>query len=512
MFQAQQLWSYRYGSFAERFRYQYVISRSTESIEGFVERKIGDLNLYCGKDLPLRELHDATGAKVGYVLGIAVGTGAQQSKETLKLPFKKTAKTFWTRFESFLDDAAGRYAFVLHALGQSRLYTDPVGMIGAVYNVEDGYVASSTMLAIKRALRPHPKYDFDAIRDLAGKITLFHTADQDVRRLNPNYYLDLGTLESKRFWPRNVSFTPEPEDPSAVYKEIIETARGNIGAIANDYPCSLPVSGGMDSRLLLAFAGEHRGKIKQFYTHINNYATRRDAAIAQELCRVCEVDHEVHDKRHFGIARREARLNLRAYELTFGAPASPPQEYQNGVIYGVPDGNVIMRGHQTDLLRAVYVFRPQSEWRDPDWQIERLLVVPRAHFNAEIADRFREDFVAWQSTLPASAMEKAADFMFLEVYSSASIGSSFPALWRNFYLSPYNSRRLIALSLQFSEKRRRASEPVYELIEMMDEDLSKVPFDFEAPPSLDDKDAWTKGASSTVRRRDRTVDSLLSYA
>jgi len=268
----------------------------------------------------------------------------------------------------------------------------------------------------------------------------------------------------------------------------------------------------MDSRLILAFAGEHRSKIKQFYTHINNYATRRDAAIAAELCRVCNVEHEIHDKRDFGIARREVRLNRHAYELTFGAPASPPKEYQNGVIRGVPEGNVILRGHQTDLLRAVYVFRPETEWRDPDWQIERLFIVPRSDFSSTIADRFREDFVAWQSTLPNAAMEKAADFMFLEVFSNASIGSSFPALWRNFYMSPYNSRRLIALSLQFSEKRRRASEPVFELIEMMNKDLSKVPFDFEAPASLADKQEWGTNAQSTQKRRNKTVEKLLKYA
>ena len=512
MFQAQELWSYRYGQFFERFRYQYVISRSTEAIEGFEESTIGDLKLYTGRDLPLRELRDAAGSKIGYVLGIVVGMDALETPETLKLPFRKTTKSFWTRFETSLNDAAGRYAFVVDASGGPRLYTDPVGMIGAVFNPEDRYVASSTMLAIKRPLRPHPKYDFDVIRDLGGRLTLFHTADKDVHRLNPNHYLDLTTLESTRFWPRDVSFTPEAEDPTKVYREIIETARANIGAIAEAYPCSLPVSGGMDSRLILAFAGEHRSKIKQFYTHINNYATRRDAAIAAELCRVCNVEHEIHDKRDFGIARREVRLNRHAYELTFGAPASPPKEYQNGVIHGVPEGNVILRGHQTDLLRAVYVFRPESEWRDPDWQIERLFIVPRSDFSSTIADRFREDFVAWQSTLPDAAMEKAADFMFLEVFSNASIGSSFPALWRNFYMSPYNSRRLIALSLQFSEKRRRASEPVFELIEMMNKDLSKVPFDFEAPASLADKQEWGTNAQSTQKRRNKTVEKLLKYA
>ncbi|MCI5109106.1 MAG: asparagine synthase-related protein [Marivita sp.] len=512
MFQAQQQWNYRYGPFQNRFRYQYVISRADEALDGFTARRLGRLNLYCGQDLPLRDLRDAAGKTVGYVLGIAVGTKAEHGTDALKLPFKSSSTRFWNQFESLLDDAAGRYAFVVQARGQSRLYTDPVGMIGAVYNPEDGYVASSTLLALKRTLRPHPKYDFDVIRNRAGKLTLFHTADEGVHRLNPNMYLDLDTLEPTRFWPRDVRFTPEPSDPTAVYDEIIRTARANIGAIVQDYPCSLPVSGGMDSRLILGFAGDHLGKIGQVYTHINNYATRRDAAIAAELCRVCDVEHEVHDRRDFGIARRDVRLNQHAFELTYGAPAAAPKEYQNGVFQGVTEGNVILRGHQTDLLRAVYVFRPKNEWRDPDWQIERLLVVPRADFTKEVADRFRDDFLAWQATLPEAAMEKAADFMFLEVYSNSSIGTLFPAIWRNFYISPYNSRRLITLSLLFSETSRRASQPVFELIEMMNSDLSQVPFDFEAPASLENIEDWRKGASSTRNRRDQTVERLLRYA
>lgn len=512
MFQAQVLWKYRYGSFADRFRYQYVISHSAESLDGFHEHRLGGLYIYSGRDLPVREVHDSSGSNIGYVLGIAVGMKGNETTEPVKLPFKKSIKDFWGRFASWLNDAAGRYAFVMDATGGPRLYTDPVGMIGAVYNPEDGFVASSTYLAIKRPLRPNPKYDFDVIRNLGGKLSLFHTADEGVHRLNPSYYLDLTTFKSTRFWPGDLSFTPEPEDPTEVYREIIDTTRANIGAIAAAFPCSLPVSGGMDSRLLMAFAGDHLGKINQFYTHINNYATRRDAAIAAELCRVCNVEHEVHDRRKFGMARRDLRLTLRAYELTFGAPASPPREYQNGVINGVPEGNVVLRAHQTDLLRAVYVFRPETEWRDPEWQIERLLIVPRAHFNQDVVDRFRDDFVAWQDTLPAAAMAKAADFMFLEVYYNATVGAVFPALWRNFYMSPYNSRRLIALSLQFSERRRRASEPVFELIEMMNQDLSMVPFDFEAPASLADKGEWSKGASSTRKRRDRTVEKLLSYS
>ena len=52
-------------------------------------------------------------------------------------------------------------------------------------------------------------------------------------------------------------------------------------------------------------------------------------------------------------------------------------------------------------------------------------------------------------------------------------------------MSPFNSRKLIALSLSFAEKHRVTSEPVFDIIERFAPQLSDVPFDFETPPSLD---------------------------
>jgi len=512
MFEAQRQWRYRLGQFEDRFRYQYVISRTTEELEGFARHDLDGFHVYCGPALPTKVIFDKLGRRVGLLLGIAAGIGAEQTPAEITLPFSTRVKGAWDKFEAMLTHAAGRYAFILQVKDETRLYTDPVGMIGAVYSREDGYVASSPLLAIKRQVRPNPKFDLETVQERGGRFSLFHTIDEAVRRLNPNHYLDLARLEEHRFWPRDEVFSPEPDCPAEIYSEIIATSRAHIGEITRDHPCSLPISGGMDSRLMLGFCGEHLHRIDQVYTHINNYATRRDAAIGAELCRILGVEHDIHDKRHFNLSRKEARCALQAYHLTYGAPVSPPKEYLNGVINGVPEGNVILRGHQTDLLRAVYVFKPEEFWRDPDWQIERLLIVPRNEFDSTVAERYRDDFMAWQATLPENAMAKAADFMFLEVYYNSTIGASFPAMWRNFYLSPFNSRRLITLSLQFGETRRRASEPVFELIELMNEDLSKVPFDFEAPASMDDAESWSCGAPETEARRQRTRDALASVS
>ncbi|MEM6696439.1 MAG: hypothetical protein AAF626_17395 [Pseudomonadota bacterium] len=82
--------------------------------------------------------------------------------------------------------------------------------------------------------------------------------------------------------------------------------------------------------------------------------------------------------------------------------------------------------------------------------------MPPAAFSDAVRDRFLPDFAAWRATLPKAAEACPVDFMLLEVFSSATVGTMFPALWRNFYISPYNSRALIALSLRFDTPFRRA--------------------------------------------------------
>lgn len=507
MFEAQRQWSYRLGSFPEHFRYQYVLSEANEDIEGFAQKQAGGWHIHTGPKLPVTNITDRNGVDLGFLLGIAVDPKGLVTE----LPLNANDPKFWTRFESYLVEVAGRYAFVVNIKKKTRLYTDPVGMIGAVYNKSDRFVASSPLLAIKRPIDQNPLYDPAVIAEQGGRYSLFHTADRSVRRLNPNHCLDLGTFSETRFWPKETRFDEPPEAPLSTYDSIIQTARHNIEAVSSAYPCALPVSGGQDSRLLLGFAQPHLPKIEQVYTHINNYATRRDAAIGRQLCDAVGVAHHVHDRRDYDMTRKEVRLMTRAYQIAYGAPSAPPKEYLNGVIKGVPEDHVILRGHQTDLLRAVFVFKSKRHWSNPDWQIERLLIVPRKEFSPEIADRFRAEFKLWQDALPEAARAKAVDFMFLEVYYNATIGASFPALWRNFYISPFNSRRLISLALQFDEKTRRASTPVFEMIELMNPALAKVPFDFEHVAALDLLGQAENDEAVTAKRRAKTLSSLSKY-
>ena len=473
-----QLGQYR-RRFRIAFRYQYNISETQEDIYSFTHQHCGDWHVHSGDALPACRLRDEKGRHIGVVLGIAVGPLGLLSKASPFIPLDSTHPQFWKKFEDYIIDVAGRYAFVLTRGTQTRVYVDPVGMIGAVYNEDDRYIAASPLLAIKRPVEQNPKFDPSIVEEHGGKYSLFHTVDAHVKRLMPNHYLDLSDFKEYRFWPNTENFVEPKQTRLAIYAEIAARTLFNVSAISAAFKCALPISGGQDSRLLLAMAKSNLHNIEQIYTHINNYATRIDSAIGQTLCSTIGINHESHDRRKYSMQRWETVLTKQLFNATVGYPSPAPKEYLNGVIKGVEDGSVILRGHQTDLLRAVYVFAPEDRWHEVNWQLERLLIVPRQMFDQNIVDTFKDDFLNWQSTLPKNAKKKAADFMFLEIYYNSTVGAMFPALWRNFYVSPYNSRRLISLSLSFPEDVRRKSEPVFDIIQHFAPDIARVPFDYE---------------------------------
>lgn len=511
-FEAQRQLEQYLRRFRIAFQYQYNISAQEEDIHSFSHHACGKWHVHCGAQLPTHRLKDIQGRDIGLVLGIAVGPLGLLDEKSPFLPLDSTHPQFWKKFEDYIVDVAGRFAFVITRGAATRMYVDPVGMIGAVYNKQDRFVAASPLLALKRPVEQNPKFDPKSIKEDGGKYSLFHTVDRHVTRQMPNHYLDLSTFKEHRFWPKSGNFAEPERSRLSIYSEIEAIAKSNIGAIAAAHTTSMPVSGGQDSRLILSFAKPHLQHIDQVYTHINNYATRIDGAVGKALCEKVDAPHESHDKKHFEMRKWETVQTEQMYDVAVGFPSNAPKEYLNGVIKGVTEGSVILRGHQTDILRAVYVFAPETQWRDVDWQIERLLIVPRTKFTPDVVDAFEDDFKTWQATLPENAMKKAADFMFLEVYYNSTVGATFPALWRNFYMSPFNSRRLIGLALSIPEKSRRKSEPVFDIIQRSAPELATVPFDFEIGSQIDLLSDEDHVHSVTLKRRRRTFRRLKDLA
>ncbi|WP_085307303.1 hypothetical protein [Planktotalea arctica] len=471
------------------FAYQYLVTPGkSEQIDGMSVLPFGKFSIHVGAKLHSALLTDCKGRFFGYVLGIAVDRSGLIKGEHQLDELDLDDPQLFARFAEYLDDVAGRYVVLCGAGTEQRVYTDPVAMIGCVYDPTSQRVASSLNLTLNHDIVLNSKSDHEAVEKRGGKYILFNTRDEYCRRMNGSFYLDLETMMETRFWPRTDRFEVPLSKYGKVYDEIINTARHVIGAITDRFKTAMPLSGGRDSRLLAAMAGEHIHKVNQPFTHITNFATRYDATVASLIGKHLDIPHEVHSWRQPSPPERskfQYRQDLRGFQTAVGAPVRMPDEMERNVHQLLHEDQVVLRGHLTDLLRAVYVFTSKrSRWKEFDWQVQRLFPVALSDFNQDIYKTFLPDFTAWHSSLPPAAQELPLDFMFIEAYYNATVGFTFNGLHKHFYMSPFNSRRLIELSLAINVDYRRTGKPVDDIIYRIDPGLCAIPYYKEAGADL----------------------------
>ncbi|MCK8465170.1 hypothetical protein MUY35_15025 [Aliiroseovarius sp. S1339] len=466
--------------------------------------KIGNWFLYIGKALTRARLLSTDGVPFGYLFGIAVDDqGALVEGDYTGAP-SPDAKG-WDRFEDWVEGLTGRWGVVLIQKQGTRLYTDASGMIGAVYDAKTSTVSASLALCLTRDVVDHPDYDHSAIEERGAKYSLFDTRDAHVRRMNPSCYLDLETFHETRFWPRPDSIQLEDGSLGETYDWLGQRTERVFYAIAKRHKCWLPLSGGQDSRLLLAMAGQARLGVEMSYTHISNYANRIDATIAKRLAQIAGIKHEVHDKRDHRTKQKRARVDAENYYTALGFKMPPSAEMKNGLHLKIPRNAVVLRGHQTDIIRAVFSSRIGERARNNTrWQVLRLLIVPQQEFNDDIWARFRPRYEAWLNSIPDHARKNSTDLMFLEMYYSSTVGCMFPAFYRNFWMSPFNGRAEIGRVMAIDENYRHEGNAVHDIVDRFAPNLNEVPFDYELGAAIENIDNPEALKELTRPRREAT--------
>ena len=505
---AEQLCADNNVSFAQTFRYQYVISPEKLSLPSFNEVKCGEHWVGIGEALRHAPLRDINGVVFGICLGIAVDHDGDTAEEALSQRIDSQSSNALAVLETYLETLAGRYALITHLQGKTYFHCDPVGMIGAVYAPETGRVAASTFLCIDRQPEWHPLYDRAESEAGEGAYGLNHTADAGVFRLNANHRTDLTTLQTTRFWPpKDARFSADQDKYGAIYDEMIAATDKIMARMTTLGPTALPLSGGNDSRILMGLAStETLGRIDQVFSHINTYAHRRDAHVAAMLCATKHAPFEVHDRKKQSAPRFVRRLAGRRYRIGSGSMATVPKEIENGLFLSVRQNAIVMRGHQTNIMRGQYlVTADPEEWRKPRWHIRIMRLVGNGKFNGSVAAKFEPDFLRYYNDLTENAQARSADFIFFETLVPAALGTLFPGQDHAFYLSPFNSRRLVQLSMQPDTKYRMKNAPTNDILLRADPTLALVPFAYELPADLqENEDAF-------LTRQRRIADAADRY-
>ncbi|MBB3994223.1 hypothetical protein GGR95_001864 [Sulfitobacter undariae] len=490
-------------SFDVAFRWQYLLTQRDITQTALLRHTFAGWNAYVGDGVHITRLRDVNDKQIGLFIGIGVAQEGLIEGDHQINALDVSLPTFFIDFEDWLFYVAGRYNVLVARDEDTRFYSDAVGTNGTVFATAERQVASSLALCINRDIIDHPLYDHTHVENGSGNYSLFHTRDKDVRRANPNAYLSLSDFKETRFWPRDKPFaTPRPR--AEIYSEIITRTASVIDAINAVHKTALPLSGGQDSRLLAAIASDHLGDIEQKFTNIHCYSGRIDATVAGKVAQVLDIQHEIYDRRDYRSNPRTIARAQAEYDTALGYTSPIKNEVKQNIHRGVTDRAVVLRGHQTDLLRAVFVDRPGAKGRaNLRWQIKRMSIVPHKEFNREVYTRFVPEYEAWIATLPRSVRDHQVDLMFVEIYNSSTIGASFPAISRNFFMSPFNSRHMITLSLSIEEQYRHDSLAVNDILMMLNPALHDLPFDYEfSGRSLDRIDDDAEMAEATQTRRD----------
>jgi len=115
---------------------------------------------------------------------------------------------------------------------------------------------------------------------------------KDVNKILPNHSLDLQHFTESRYWPWD-SFK-ENNFNSTVHK-IADELKGVLCALSEVAPLSIAVTGGYDSRVMLAASKNIKHKCYYFIDKLSFMTdTHSDTVIGSELCKRMDVEFHIH--------------------------------------------------------------------------------------------------------------------------------------------------------------------------------------------------------------------------
>ena len=445
--------------FPSLFRRQFCLSEDpTIRPDGWSAHSLGRRTLYHCPDLCVVPVLDRAGRPLGQFLGIGVTRSGRAVTGALRLDCDSGAADFGDRAEAEVAGIAGRYAVIFSVPGFERMYFDPVLDLSVVFDRESRTVASSLLLALNRPLREDRYFNHRLVLRKDWNYGLQHTRDAVVRRALPNHYLDLDSFVLRRHWPKGDEDLCV-EDTSQLEEGIEETVT-RLGvifdALVRAHDCAVPVSGGNDSRNLLACGRGSLDRVSAFYSHRFNRMSAFDCLAGEMLMSELAQPHQVvnvHDPQHKALLSRGARRRA-GWDFAFrtGYQSFGCGEHIAAAALA-PSAAVVLRGNVMDILRANQ-YSPQTleEPFDLRYGLSKLRMRPEVddlHLAA-----WGPRYMNWFDTLPANAQARAYDFAFCEQLLPNTMGGTLYGYDQSFYMNPFSDRRLIELAIRTPPRMR----------------------------------------------------------
>jgi len=464
---AQQLCAAHHLDFGSVFCQQFRITPTeVVPLPSLHQVTVGKWRIGVGSDLPFCAAQARDGSDV-VLLGIAVAQDGNIVDEARLSQLKDATTTI-----DYLNDCAGRFAFFIVTAALARFYGDPLGNLGAVYDPQRGIVASTLNLVLTRPMEANDDYPLAELASRSeARFAFGHTSDKYIKRVLPNHYLDLSDFKQYRFWPLDGNLIDARfHDEAGILENISTRLTQVIAALAQRFEgTKLPLSGGLDSRVLLACAKPSLDKI-DIFSHAENMMSRRDTRIAGQLAAIVGKQIDIYDPSINEAHQINDAADLSTLSDAFhiatgeGALGTLVPKIRLEVLGAPPSGGLILRGNGVDFLKAVLWRRGVAEYAEKTPHNQktglRMMMLSGAE-TLQSLDRLSKKALKaaywhWYRDLRGIARDRAYDLMFAEQFLSHGAGNMFYGFTRNFYICPFNDRRLLAAAISLSPEKRAA--------------------------------------------------------
>jgi hypothetical protein len=309
---------------------QFALARSAEVLPpSWPRRQAAGWTLACHPTLPVTDILGSDSALAGWLIGYPIGPDGRRATGSVQFPLvaertpavravagsmvsaaaeraaaertpvggassaatsaAASAAKFAATFEATLYEYGGRFAAVMLGGRVGRLYLDAAGSLAAVY------CPTHRMAASTPSLIPQGGDCGDAIiPEIAalgseGSYPFGLTPRRNVERLMPNHFLDLESWQAARHWPAGeIAATGDPRQTVA---EVAALVGRHIAAMAEGGPLHMSLTAGRDTRMMLACAREHVGRIAFYTVWLPNEPAKLDCQVAPKIARRLRLRH-----------------------------------------------------------------------------------------------------------------------------------------------------------------------------------------------------------------------------
>jgi len=356
----------------------------------------------------------------------------------------------------------GSWAFVLDADGVSRLYLDADGTLSAVYDPETGRAgATAAMLLDDDAYAA--RFDGELHRHLdilrEGWFPAGLTAHRGISRLLVNHHLDLSDGTARRHWPTGP--IPETAEPEAACLQVAEQTRRTVEALRADGTLAAALTGGNESRFLLAACRPFAGELD--FVTVDGPETRRDVDLARRLAARFGLNH-----RTLALRRADAAGQARWHAQT-GHCMGGSNMVSHPTVLPLAEVDHFVVGFGGEIGRGFF-WRPQdtADMAVTAETIERRMgMAPHPRVRAAVA--------AWLADAPEGDAFQTLDLAYLELRMGCWGYALSYVLPEVSHVSPMVGRTAYESMLSLPPAWRRENRLILDTIGLLWPDLLEVP-------------------------------------